>query len=81
MTAITETDVTTDTKKKVKGLVFEKLMNRAKFIKPILDEFLKVIRPYVWILLGIYLSLIIPLLILIGLLIHTHIYIIHLSSK
>jgi hypothetical protein len=49
-------------------------------IRPLFQELYRKIRPYLWFLLGIYLSLVLPILILVGLLIHAHGHIIQLSS-
>lgn len=50
-------------------------------IRPLYQEILKRVKPYLWFLAGVYLSLILPILVLVGLLVHAHGYIMHLATK
>lgn len=61
---------------------FEKLMKsrvtHPKILNPLLEECRKLIRPYLWFILGCYLLLFLPLLILVILLIDSHSRLVHL---
>ena len=63
--------------------VLEKLLKKKsseKFLKPFLLEFSRMIRPYMWMLVGVYLSLILPIMILMVLLIVAYGHILQLCE-
>lgn len=73
--------------KRPRDVLFHKLLGYSTqskiqdtVIRPLFQELYRKVRPYLWFLLGIYLSLVLPILILVGLLIHAHGHIIQLST-
>lgn len=73
--------------RKPRDILFHKLLGygtQSKLhdtvIRPLFQELTKKIRPYMWLLLGIYLSLVLPILILVVLLVHAHSHIIQLTT-
>lgn len=78
MGTATETDASvTESKRKstvVSDRLMEKLLSRTKFLRPLLDELMRYARPYMWLLVGLYLSLIVPMIVLMCLLFHVHGY-------
>ena len=81
-----ETETNKSTKVIARDMLFDKFMGRTssiheKLIRALMKEVNKILRPYLWLVIGIYMSLILPLIVLIILLIHTRGYIIHIRPE
>ena len=65
-----ETETNKSTKVIARDMLFEKFMGRTssvheKLIRALMKEVNKILRPYLWLVIGIYLSFILPLIIMI----------------
>lgn len=78
-----EDSVTNTESKTLQERIVEKLLRRKssdRFLKPFLQELNRISRPYIWLLVGVYLSLILPIGVLMVLLINAHSNILRLCN-